>query len=239
MYNHTGIRRIERMLKGHLAAFNAKLHDLNTNPHQTLPHYHPVVIEGMGGYDPRDPGVVAERIAGRLEDHWDLHPPGKPLLLIIQGDPLEPRGISAITPRVAARFGLGRALVCLDEPIAPYHARDADRENVILEYRYSQLANVLHSFDGSIIPRLESAVETAIAERDQRREVLGKPPLKDWFRDFALLQEVTKAAARRLCGGITVAHTASDISEFSVTSFYSIGLELGLVNAAEFVSYED
>ena len=209
------------------------------HPHQTLPHYHPVVIEGMGGYDPRDPGVVAERIVRNLENHWLRNPPAKPLLLIIQGDPLEPRGISAITPRIAARFGLGRALVCLDEPMAPYHARDADRDNVILEYRYSQLADVLQAADAALMPRLEAAVETAVAERNKRRAVLGKPPLKDWFRDFALLQEVTKAAARRLCGGITVAHTASDISEFSVTSFYSIGLKLGLVNAAEFVSYED
>ena len=209
------------------------------HPIQTLPHYHPIIIEGMGGYDPRDPTAVAAQIARNLKDHWLRNPPAKPLLLIIQGDPLEPRGISAITPQIAALFGLGRALVCLDEPMAPYHARDADRDNVILEYRYSQLANTLHTADATIMPRLESAVETAIEEKNQRRRTLGKPPLKDWFCDFALLQEVTKAATRRVCGGITVAHTASDISEFSVTSFYSIGLGLGLVEAKHIVGYDN
>ena len=123
--------------------------------------------------------------------------------------------------------------------MAPYHARDADRSNVMLEYRYSQLAGVLQTVDAGIIPRLELSVETAIEDRNQRRKRMGKPPLKHWFRDFALLQEVTKAASRHLCGGITVAHTAGDISEFSVTSFYSIGLELGLVEASELVSYGD
>ncbi len=220
-------------------AFGARICGVRADPRETLAHYHPVVIEGMGGYDPRDPTAVAARVASRLADHWQAKPPTKPLLLIIQGDPLEPRGISAITPQIAARLGLGRALVCLDESMAPYHARDADRDNVTLEYRYSQLVDVLQTADAGILPRLETSVETAIEERNRRRRAMGKPPLKHWFRDFALLQEVTKAASRRLCGGITVAHTASDISEFSVTSFYSIGLELGLVEASELVSYED
>ena len=35
-----------------------------------------------------------------------------------------------------------------------------------------------------------------------------------------------------ICGDITGAHTSADISLFSVTSFYQIGLSLGLVNAA-------
>jgi hypothetical protein len=34
-----------------------------------------------------------------------------------------------------------------------------------------------------------------------------------------------------ICGDLTVAHTSADISPFSVTSFYQIGLSLGLVNA--------
>jgi hypothetical protein len=33
-----------------------------------------------------------------------------------------------------------------------------------------------------------------------------------------------------ICGDLTVAHTSADISPFSVTSFYQIGLSLGLVN---------
>ena len=193
----------------------------------------------MGGSDPRDPTGVAARVGHRLAEHWQAKPPTKPLLLIIQGDPLAPRGISAITPQIAARFGLGRALVCLDESMAPYHARDADRDNVLLEYRYSQLVDVLQAADAGHVARLESAVDRAIEDRNRRRKGMGKAPLKHWFRDFALLQETTKAASRQLCGGITVAHTASDISEFSVTSFYSIGLELGLVEASDLVSYGD
>ena len=47
-----------------------------------------------------------------------------------------------------------------------------------------------------------------------------------------------KAACRHVCGGdITIAHTASDISEFSVTSFYTAGLDLGLVSSDDFCPY--
>ncbi|MEX0386693.1 shikimate kinase [Spiribacter onubensis] len=208
---------------------------MTPDPLTTLAAYHPVVIEGMGGYDPRDPAVVAGQIAAALQRHWANRPVSKPRLVIIQGDPLEPRGISAITPRVAEHFGLGRALVCLDEAIAPYHARDADRNNVVLELRYSQLAETLRVRDPQAIDRLEAAVAAGIEARNQKREALGKPPLKHWFRDFALLQEVTKAASRAHCGEITVAHTAREISEFSVTGFYTVGLELGLVGEDELV----
>ena len=42
---------------------------------------------------------------------------------------------------------------------------------------------------------------------------------------------------RLICGDITVAHTARDISEFSVTSFYEVGLELGLIAKEDMVPY--
>ena len=42
---------------------------------------------------------------------------------------------------------------------------------------------------------------------------------------------------RLICGDITVAHTAREISEFSVTSFYEVGLELGLIEKHDIVSY--
>jgi len=42
-----------------------------------------------------------------------------------------------------------------------------------------------------------------------------------------------------ICGDITVAHTAQNISEFSVTSFYQTGLELGLYEKHQMVSYID
>jgi hypothetical protein len=192
----------------------------------------------MGGYDQRDPTEVAGRVARLLTDHWASRPPGKPLLIITQGDPLEDAGISAITPRVAEYFGISRGLVCLDEHIAPYHSADADRQNVILEFRYSALAEQLDNTEPGTMGRLESAVDSLLQQKNDRRRALGKPPLKHYFRDFALLQEVTKAACAHLCGGLTVIHTSDHIHEFSVTSFYEVGLELGLVHADDVVAYK-
>lgn len=202
-----------------------------------LGRYHPVVIEGMGGFDSRDPRPVAASIAQRLRRHWQNKPTDKPKLIVIQGDPLEERGISAITPLVAAELSASRGLVCLDEAIADYHAPNADRNNVILEVRYSQLAEILNHHQPDTLQRLEARVDRAISEKNHQRRALGKAPLKSYFRDFALLQEVTKAACQQLCGGITVAHTAREIHPFSVTSFYTIGLELGLLKADDLVSY--
>jgi hypothetical protein len=92
----------------------------------TLSSYHPVVIEGPSRTDTRDPQVVAKHIVTNLRRHWstknddndrgvdevqvvgemrikdDIHnKPPRPLLLIIQGDPYTPHGISAITRIVA------------------------------------------------------------------------------------------------------------------------------------------
>lgn len=201
----------------------------------SLSQYHPVVIEGMGGYDPRDPALVAAEVSKRLMSYWGQKQIQKPKLLITQGDPLEERGISAITPLVAARFGLSRGLVCLDEEIAEYHSPNADRDNVILEVKYSQLVDVLNHSRPGTMERLERAIDDRINRKNQKRKALDENPLKDYFRDFALLQEVTKAACSHLCRGITVAHTSSKISEFSVTGFYTVGLELGLVDPDDMV----
>ncbi|AGM40501.1 hypothetical protein SPISAL_02010 [Spiribacter salinus M19-40] len=200
-----------------------------------LTDWHPVFVEGMGGYDPRDPQRVAEQVCTRLSTHWQHQPVDRPKLLITQGDPLEPRGISAITRAVAERLSLGRGLICLDEHIADYHARDADRHGVILEFRYSQLLEALPETE--ILAPLEAAIDQALERKNHKREQLGKPPLKSYYRDFARLQEVSKVACRQLAGSITVAHTSEDIHEFSVTSFYTIGLELGLTTASELVGF--
>jgi hypothetical protein len=197
--------------------------------------WHPVFIEGMGGYDPRDPQWVAETICARLQAHWHKTPITQPKLLITQGDPLEPRGISAITRYVAEQLDLQRGLICLDEHIADYHARDADRHGVIMEFRYSQLLEVLPETEKRA--RLEAAIDTELQNKNRKRIALGKPPLKSYFRDFARLQEISKAACRALAGSITVAHTSEEIHEFSVTSFYTIGLELGVIPASEIVGY--
>ena len=63
---------------------------------QTLRLHHPLVIEGMGGYDTRDPSRVAAMIIEQLEIHWAIHPPKKPILLVTQGDPYEEKGIDVL-----------------------------------------------------------------------------------------------------------------------------------------------
>lgn len=211
--------------------------ELPREPHSKLMQYHPVVIEGMGGYDQRDPAEVANQVAEQLSKHWAKRPPLKPLLVITQGDPREDTGISAVTPRVADRFGVSRGLVCLDEHIADYHSANADRQNVSLELRYSQLAEQLDRFEPGTVHRIGAAIDQQIKVKNGQREKLAKPPLKPYFRDFALLQEVTKAACAQLCERLTVIHTSTHIHAFSVTSFYTVGLELGLVASEDIVSY--
>ena len=64
-----------------------------TNSLLALSKYHPVVIEGMGHYDPRDATVVAKNIHSQLQKHWaERRQIDKPKLVIIQGDPLSERG---------------------------------------------------------------------------------------------------------------------------------------------------
>ena len=52
--------------------------------------------------------------------------------------------------------------------------------------------------------------------------------------------EVTKAAFKKISGEVTVAHANGEIAEYSVTSFYEVGLELGLIDdAVDMVYYSD
>ncbi|CAE8594569.1 unnamed protein product [Polarella glacialis] len=217
-----------------------------------------LAVEGMGGYDVRDPSAVAAQISRRLREHWAQRPPlaARGPILVTQGDPLTDRGISAITRAVAAELKLPRALVCLDEAIDATHAPNADRHGVVIELRYGAMAALLESdaacgeeggspynsnnnnMRGRSLRGLTAAVEAALQSKNEARNALGKPPLASYYREYALLQEVTKAAARLNCGGITVAHTASDISPFSVTSFCSVGLAAGLVDAADMVPFD-
>jgi len=204
-----------------------------------LTQYHPLVIEGMGGYDPRAPAPVAAAIASNLRSRWAISPPTKPLLLVTQGDPIEARGISAITRLVADELQVPRALIFLDEAIADYHKPNADRCGVIMEIAYSTLVNTLHTAMPRSTETLEQAIDTALDDKNQQRLAAGKPALEDYYHAFARLQEVTKAACKCLCGEITVAHTSNDISDFSVTSFYQVGLALGLVAPQDIATYQD
>ena len=203
----------------------------SNDPIESLAQYHPLIIEGMGGYDPRDPEPIARQIVSRLRDRWQVQPLAKPVILVTQGDPLEERGISAITRHVADELDVSRAMVFLDPDIADYHKPNADHYRVMLEIRYSALTRVLDYGRPRAMSDLEQAIDSALAEKHQQRERQGKGALQSYYRDFALLQEVTKAACNMICGDLTVAHTSADISPFSVTSFYQIGLSLGLANA--------
>lgn len=191
----------------------------------------------MGRHDARDPTDVANQVCIQLAEHWSSKPPGKPRLILTQGDPAAARGIAAITPRVAEQLNVPRGLICLDERIAEYHARDADRAGVIMELRYSQLAQRLDQLSPGAVSRLSAGIVEQIRHKNESRRALGQAPLKDYFHDFALLQEVTKAACSRLCDGITMIHTSNAIHPFSITSFYSVGLELGLVASEDIVPY--
>lgn len=221
-------------------------------PLASLARFHPIVIEGMGYYDPRDPVVVARQITSQLQQHLletqkkDNNNNNKSLLVITQGDPKRERGISAITPLVARELNVSRGLVCLDEELNSYHSRNADRNGVVMEFRYSQLTQLLEeqkeypsdkSSSKSIVTHMEEKVDSLIRFKNKQREERGMAPLKDYFKEFALLQEVTKAAMRKICGDLTVVHTADNISDFSVTSFYTVGLELGLVEKEQMVPY--
>ena len=209
-----------------------------TSPVDVLAQFHPLIIEGMGGYDPRDPEPIARQIAYQLRERWQAQPPTQPVILLTQGDPIEERGISAITRHVADELGVPRAMVFLDPDIADYHKPNADHHGVILEIPYSVLTSLVERERPGVVSTLEQAVDAALAEKDQQRETEGKAPLQSYYRDFALLQEVTKAACNMTCGDLTVAHTSTEISPFSVTSFYEVGLAMGLIDAGQIVPFE-
>ena len=209
-----------------------------TSPVDVLAQFHPLIIEGMGGYDPRDPEPIARQITYQLRERWQAQPPTQPVILLTQGDPIEERGISAITRQVADELGVPRAMVFLDPDIADYHKPNADHHGVILEIPYSALTSLLERERPGAMSTLKQAIDAALAEKDQQRETEDKAPLQGYYRDFALLQEVTKAACNVICGDLTVAHTSAEISAFSVTSFYEVGLAMGLIDAGQIVPFE-
>ena len=209
-----------------------------SGPVESLAQYHPLIIEGMGGYDLRDPEPIALQMASQLRARWQAVPPTKPVILVTQGDPIEARGISAITRGVAAALKRPRAMVFLDPAIADYHKPNADHHGVILEIPYSLLTSLLEGEQPGSIVTLEQAIDAALASKNEQRKREGKGPMQSYYRDFALLQEVTKAACNRICGEITVAHTSAEISPFSVTSFYEVGVALGLIDAEQIMPYD-
>ena len=200
--------------------------------------FHPLFVEGMSGYDLRDPEPVAVEVVRILRKHWDTRPPSKPVLLMIQGDPLTDRGVSAITPRVASALGVQRGLIVLDDEIADYHSLNADRDNVILETLFSEVENWLESNTPGTLIQVETAIDALIRNKNGNRADLGKPPLADYFPTFARLQEVSKIALSTLCGEMTLVHTSAKVVPSSVSSFYTVGIDLGLIDPGDTVAFE-
>lgn len=202
-----------------------------------LSEHHPLVIEGMGGYDTRDPETVATTIHDQLRTHWGKTPPQKPLVLVTQGDPLEERGISAITRIISDRLTIDRILVYLEPSIASYHAPNADRYRVSHEISFFSLKDQLAGTEEGIVQKITQRVDEYLQTKTAKRLAEGNDKLPDYYRDFALLQEITKVACKKISGELTVAHTSSALSEFSVSSFYRVGLDLGLIDPSEMVSF--
>ena len=198
---------------------------------EAFKQYHPLFVEGMSGYDTRDPEWVAASVVASLREHWIINPPTKPVLLMLQGDPLTERGISAITRRVASNLGVPRGLIVLDEDIAAYHSPNADRDNVVVETRYSAVAAWLESHKPGILDRVEAGIQALIQEKNREREELDKAPLADYFPLFATLQEISKGAISVLCDEMTLVHTSREVAASSVSSFYTVGLALELYGA--------
>ena len=199
--------------------------------------YHPLIIEGMGDYDPRDPKLVARQIIKGLEKHWVTRPPEMPVLLVTQGDPFAEKGISAITRRVADELNISRAMVFLDAHIADYHEPNADHYKVVHKISYSQLTKILNNTHNGIVLELTQRVRDHLEKKNKAREALKMPKLAEYFYDFAMLQEVTKIGLKLICGSITVAHTSREISPFSVTSFYEVGMDIGRIKVTDIVPY--
>ena len=202
-----------------------------------LQSYHPLIIEGMGDYDPRDPSHVALQIMKGLEEHWVIKPPKLPILLVTQGDPYAEKGISAITRKIADELNISRAMVYLDKNIADYHEPNADHYKVVHKIPYSELTRILDQTDNSILDELGRRVYGCLEKKNRARKALKMPELAEYFYDFAMLQEVAKIGLKQICGALTVAHTSNDISPFSVTSFYEVGMDTGRIEAADIVPF--
>lgn len=89
-------------------------------------------------------------------------------MLIAQGDPLVLMGISVITPRVAKTLELERGLIVLDDGLAHYHSPNADRDNIILETRYSEAVAQRESLQPGLVTKIERSVDALLTEKKPR-----------------------------------------------------------------------
>lgn len=201
-----------------------------------LKWYHPLFIEGPSdATDKRCPSEVAATLLSSLSKSLKSRNIQKPLILISQGDPFATTGVSAVMDSVARQLNIQKCLVCLDEDIDPNHAKDANREYVQFECRY-KLFWKDERLESS--RQIRAAVERAFHTKNHFRIQNGLGSLHEYSTViYACLQEVTKAKVKEISGEITVCHTSNNISEFSITSFYKVGIDLGIIQESEMVYY--
>jgi hypothetical protein len=205
----------------------------------TLAQYHPLLVEGLGNSDDRDVAPIANRLIQNLQKQFKEQNITKPILLISQGDPINSKnkGVASITRQVTSQLGIQKGLVCLDER----HARNADRENVIYETRYSTLVNIVKEYESTLPSKIEDEVDNMIKEKNKLRKKDGKKVLRRWCKKFAMLQEMTKVAMKIISGNVTVAHTlaVTEIPLDSITSFYEVGLKLGSIHSDNMIYFDE
>lgn len=128
-------------------------------------------------------------------------------------------------------------MVTLDEEYDSTHSDSADRHDIIYELKYSQLLSMLNEKSDQFGSTLEAAIERKLALKNAKRAELGKDPMAAWAKTYALLQEVTKVGMKHVAGEVTVAHATDSIQEYSVTSFYEVGMELKLIDEDDMVAF--
>ena len=187
-------------------------------------------IEGRAAGDRRPAAQVAQRVVANLERAWGGgRKASGELVVVTQGDPAAERGVAPVARLVAEELGAPRAVVFLPSDMDSEHYQLADRDGAAAEVAYADLAEILAA-DGTLT-RLEGSVDDLLREKDARRAGEGAGPLPEYYRTYALLQEVTKAGLARTCaGGLTLAHSG-DPGRDTVTSFCAAGLALALYPA--------
>jgi hypothetical protein len=129
---------------------------------------------------------------------------------------------------VAKGLNIQKCLVCLDEDMDLNHAKYANKEHVQLECRFHVLLDD-NGIKEDSTSQIRAAIEEAFHAKNNARLQHGFSSLHDYTIMYACLQEITKAKIKEITGEITVSHTSNDISESSVTSFYKVGLDLGII----------
>lgn len=197
----------------------------------------PVVVEGRGGRDHRDAFQVTAKI---LSDNAQLF--ATPVMIVTQGDPPSQRGVAPISNLMAEHLGSSKIIVAFDEE----HFDSSDRHHMAAIIPYQVLRAILAEAGKgteacNAAQAIDALVDGRLEEMNVVREARGMPALPEWFRDFAVLQEVTKAALKQSCGALKLVHTGGVTGqehEFTVTSFYVVNLQLGLLNESDVVYFK-